>query len=60
MTEIIKKTSFKNDEIVFFGDALTDYNAASFHNINFIGVKSHDTIFPQNTFLIDNFDNFKF
>ena len=52
--EIIKKYSLRNDEIIFIGDAMTDYNAAKSNNINFVGVKNDETVFPQNTLTVKN------
>lgn len=42
---------------LFFGDAITDYNAAKSTNINFIGIENVDTIFPSGTILIKDFND---
>ena len=50
-TEIIKqiqdKYKISNKEILFIGDAITDYNASSETKVDFIGVKNNDTQFPK-------------
>lgn len=52
---ILQKYELLPEEIVFIGDAMTDFNAASGTNIRFIGVKSSHTQFPEGTFVIDDF-----
>jgi beta-phosphoglucomutase-like phosphatase (HAD superfamily) len=56
--KIIKKYNILNSECVFFGDAMTDYNAANDTGILFYGLKNSDTEFPTNTKLIPHFKNF--
>ena len=34
--EILNNFNINKKDVVFFGDALTDYNAALFHNLKFI------------------------
>lgn len=61
--EIIKKilsdTSVQTDDCIFIGDALTDFNAAKVCNIPFIGMKNLDTVFPEKTFTINDFNDQK-
>lgn len=56
--EIIKKIIIENklnsSEILFIGDAMTDYNASRKTNLNFIGVRNKDTLFPAEVFQIDD------
>lgn len=40
-SQLIPKIGFTNNEIVFIGDATTDYEAAIHHNLNFI-LREHD------------------
>jgi HAD superfamily hydrolase (TIGR01549 family) len=48
-----------NYECVFFGDAMTDYNAAKECQLKFVGIKNNKTQFPPETILIDDFyDNY--
>ena len=54
INEIIVNYKLLNQEILFVGDAMTDYNAASKTNIKFIGVKNPETIFPENTLIVDD------
>ena len=52
---IIRKTNIKKNKCVFFGDAITDYNAALRCKIPFIGIRNSHTTFPKGTVTIDNF-----
>lgn len=52
---IINQTGVKSNNILFFGDTLTDYQAAKEFDIQFVGLKNEFTKFPVNTFLIDDF-----
>ena len=54
INEIISKYNLSNQEIIFIGDAMTDYNAALRTNVKFIGVNNPDTIFPDDTILVDD------
>lgn len=51
--EIIRQiqceSNLNSDNLVFIGDAMTDYNAAAFSNIRFIGIASKHTRFPEGT-----------
>ena len=57
--EIISGYNLPNSEVLFIGDALTDFNAALETNIDFIGVKNKDTVFPKNTILVDDLNKIK-
>ena len=52
-TEIIgiieKETGNKPEELVFLGDAMTDYKAALASGVRFIGIESDHTEFPEGT-----------
>ncbi len=52
--KIINKNNLNNNEIIFIGDAMTDYHAAKELNINFIGIENQDTNFPSGTDLVKN------
>ena len=52
---ILDKYSASPNDCIFFGDALTDYDAAKKLDLSFIGIKNQFTKFPPNTFLIDDF-----
>lgn len=54
INEIISKYNLSNQEIIFIGDAMTDYNAALRTNVKFIGVNNPDNIFPDNTIIVDD------
>jgi len=56
---IISEVGCKNDDCIFFGDALTDYKAAFDSNVKFIGIKNNSTIFPEGTITIENFTDNK-
>lgn len=44
-------------ECVFFGDTMTDYNAAKECHLKFIGIKNNKTQFPSDTILIVDFND---
>jgi HAD superfamily hydrolase (TIGR01549 family) len=54
---ILTQTSVNKENCIFFGDAMTDYNAAKNCNIPFIGIKNADTKFPEGTALIEDFND---
>tara|TARA_B100000780_G_scaffold277638_1_gene248825 strand:- start:58 stop:687 length:630 start_codon:yes stop_codon:yes gene_type:complete len=57
-TDIINRISvnnnLKSNEIIFIGDAMTDYDASKNTNVDFIGVRNLDTQFPEHVILVDN------
>ncbi len=53
--DIMKSYNLLNAQLEFYGDAMTDYNAALDNNIKFIGVLSKTTKFPDGTIIIDDF-----
>ena len=57
INKILKENHASPQDCIFFGDAMTDYNASLACNVLFVGIKNKDTIFPKHTFLIDNFNN---
>jgi HAD superfamily hydrolase (TIGR01549 family) len=54
---ILIQTSVNKENCIFFGDAMTDYNASKNCNIPFIGIKNADTKFPEGTSLIEDFND---
>lgn len=51
----IMRTNFlEPKDVLFIGDAMTDYNASMATNINFIGVKNLETTFPKGTIEVKN------
>lgn len=54
---ILRYCNKSSDECIFFGDAMTDYNAALECSIPFIGIQENpsNNIFPKGTKLIKNF-----
>ena len=60
---ILAKNKYKPEELVFFGDSRTDFDAATHYNIRFILIKNKDNINLQKTFgvqKINNFEEFNF
>ena len=55
INQIIDNSKFSKRNVIFFGDAITDYNAAKECDVQFIGIKNENTDFPFDTFLIDDF-----
>lgn len=52
---ILEKYSASPNDCIFFGDAMTDYDAAKVCSIPFIGIINEDTEFPEETILINDF-----
>ena len=59
VNNIILDYNLLNSELLFIGDAMTDYKAALDTNINFIGVKNEETVFPKNTILVQDLNDIK-
>ena len=53
--EILNENNYERSDLVFIGDALTDYNAARNAGVNFIGIKSNAIQFPDE---VQSFNNF--
>jgi len=56
---ILDKYEFQNSEVLFVGDAITDFEAAKRKAVDFIGVKNKWTIFPKGTTLIQNIEELR-
>lgn len=54
---ILFKTGIKPSHFLYFGDAITDYEAAKTFDMPFVGILSPDTIFPTGTNVISNFED---
>lgn len=52
--DLMSQNSYSKNEVLFIGDAMTDYEAASNCKIPFLGVKSDGVLFPDNTNICDN------
>lgn len=57
INRILFDNNCKTNNCLFFGDAMTDFNAAKATNINFIGIENVGTIFPTGTILIKDFND---
>jgi phosphoglycolate phosphatase-like HAD superfamily hydrolase len=53
--EIMQTYQMTAEQLEFYGDAMTDYNAAKATNIKFTGVYSAITSFPEGTVVIKDF-----
>jgi phosphoglycolate phosphatase-like HAD superfamily hydrolase len=53
--EIMQTFQMTAEQLEFYGDAMTDYNAAKDTNIKFTGVYSAITSFPEGTVVIKDF-----
>jgi len=56
VAEIKNLLNCSSPELLYFGDAMTDYEAAMHHQIDFIGVIHADNPFPKGTKVIHAFD----
>ena len=54
INRIVINNNLKSNEIIFIGDAMTDYDASKNTNLDFIGVRNIDTQFPEDVVLVDN------
>jgi phosphoglycolate phosphatase-like HAD superfamily hydrolase len=52
---ILSKYELEPNQVLFFGDAMTDYIAAKETSIDFIGIENKDTNFPNETNSIKSF-----
>lgn len=52
---IMNNCKIKRDQLEFYGDAMTDYNAAKVTQIKFIGLLNSITSFPKGTNVIKDF-----
>ena len=52
---IMDKYSSYPSDCIFFGDAMTDYDAAKALSIPFVGIFNEDTEFPEGTILVNDF-----
>lgn len=55
INNIVKNYNLRTNDILFFGDAMTDYLAAKETLIDFIGIENSDTDFPEGTLTIKSF-----
>ena len=55
INHILSKYELMPAQVLFFGDAMTDYNAAKETSIDFIGIENIDTKFPAETNSIKSF-----
>lgn len=53
--EILNENNYERSELVFIGDALTDYNAARNTGVKFIGIKSGTVQFPDEVKIFKDF-----
>ena len=54
ISKILKKYNLNKSDVLFIGDAMTDYNAAKLSGIKFIGIENNDTEFPNSTIMVKN------
>ena len=52
----MEKYKLNSTDVLFFGDAMTDYLAAQETSIDFIGIENSDTEFPNGTVTIRSFN----
>ena len=59
LDEIISDSKLHPSEMIYFGDAITDFNAAGKFKIPFIGINNINTTFPLNTMIVRDFEDQK-
>ena len=52
--EIMTTHELSMNDVIFVGDAMTDYHAAEAKNLTFVGVANKNTLFPTGTKLIND------
>ena len=52
---IASEFNIGTEEMIFFGDSMTDFDAAHEMNVDFIGITNDHTTFPGGTLLVKNF-----
>lgn len=59
--KLIEEFNYSRDKVVFIGDSISDFEAASAIGVNFIGRVAKNMVnpFSKNTKIIDNFANIK-
>ncbi len=57
---ILSLTGVEKSKCIYFGDAMTDYYAAKLYGIPFVGILNKETVFPEGTRIIRDFDSFFF
>ncbi|MBC8052949.1 MAG: HAD family hydrolase [Sphingobacteriaceae bacterium] len=55
LTQIMDQYNLQPKEVLFMGDAMTDYNAAKVTGVVFVGLLNEITSFPEGTITISNF-----
>lgn len=55
INHILTQYEFEPNQVLFFGDAMTDFNAAKETSIEFIGIENEETNFPDKTSTIKSF-----
>jgi phosphoglycolate phosphatase-like HAD superfamily hydrolase len=53
--QVLVETGLQPKEVLYFGDALTDYDAATECKIPFVGFQNEATVFPDGTFVVKDF-----
>ena len=56
---ILDTRGYQNENVLFLGDAITDYDAARHHGLQFTGVVYHSNPFPPGTHVISDFRNYQ-
>lgn len=58
ISEILNITNTVPNECLYFGDSITDYQAAVFYKMPFIGIANEHCEFPIGTYVIKDFKDF--
>jgi phosphoglycolate phosphatase-like HAD superfamily hydrolase len=54
INKILTKYNLNSNDVLFIGDAMTDYNAAKETNLQFVGIRNKETSFPKETIIVDD------
>ncbi len=53
--QVLVETGLQPEDVLYFGDALTDYDAATECKMPFVGFQNEATVFPVGTFVVKDF-----
>lgn len=56
---LLDSRDYQPEHMLFLGDAMTDYEAARHHGLQFTGVVYHSNPFPPGTHVIPDFSNYQ-
>lgn len=53
--KILDEQYIDNNQLIYFGDSISDFDVAKFYNIDFIGITEDSSVFPDGTLIYNDF-----